>query len=121
MNDQPLAEDRPPADMAVLVRRCRPISRWELPALRPASVRFSVYQGKLSASLAELLASQNQEIIQYQRRESQRLGYNIGSARAAEEWFEKYFPAWVREQRQLIDQVLDQSFRSLKLNSEKYE
>jgi hypothetical protein len=61
---------------------------------------------EISAPIAELQASQVEEIAKYKWFESQRLGTDIGWTRASNEWFEKHFGDWVREQRRLIDEAL---------------
>jgi hypothetical protein len=68
---------------------------------------------ELSAPIAELLASQNDEAAQYKWIESQRLGYDIGWARASDEWFEKHFADWVQAQRRVIDEALSMTDDSL--------
>jgi hypothetical protein len=59
-----------------------------------------------STPLAELLASQNEEIAKHKWLVSQRLGADVGWARASEEWFEKHLADWVQAQRRLIDEAL---------------
>ena len=55
---------------------------------------------------AELLASQEAAIAQYQWMERARTGSDIGRDRAAREWFEKHFAEWAQAERQAIDQLL---------------
>ena len=60
----------------------------------------------LPASLAYLLRSQQDEIDTYKWIESEWIGCDIGWKRAADEWFDRHFPAWARDQRRLIDEAL---------------
>ena len=70
------------------------------------------YNYEISVPIAELLTSQNKEIAKYKWFESQRLGHDIGLARASEEWFEKHFADWVRDQRRVIDEALSMTDQS---------
>ncbi|MEI6082821.1 MAG: hypothetical protein WCS70_00815 [Verrucomicrobiota bacterium] len=73
---------------------------------------------EISVPIAELQASQTEEITKYKWFESQRLGADIGWTRAADEWFEKHFADWVREQRRLIDEALSMTDESLGATSD---
>lgn len=73
---------------------------------------------EISAPIAELQASQIEEIAKYKWFESQRLGADIGWVRASDEWFEKHFGDWVREQRRLIDEALSMTDESLGVTSD---
>ena len=73
---------------------------------------------EISEPIAELLASQNEEIAKYRWLESQLKGHDIGWARASNEWFEKHFTDWAREQRRLVDDDLSMTDESLGMTSE---
>lgn len=75
------------------------------------------YEFEISAPIAELMTSQNEEIAKYQRLESQRLGIDIGWRRAADEWFEKHFVDWARTQRRVIDETLSMTDGSVEMTS----
>ena len=75
------------------------------------------YEYDISAPIAELLASQNEEIAKYKRLESQRRGTALDWPKASAEWFEKHFADWAREQRRLVDADLSMTDESLGLTS----
>jgi hypothetical protein len=60
----------------------------------------------ISDPFAVLLQSQQDEIAMYKWTESERAGFDIGWKRASDEWFDRHFPAWAREQYRLIDEAL---------------
>ena len=76
-----------------------------------------IYEYEISAPIAELLASQNEEIAKYKRLESQRLGTAMDWTKASNEWFEKHFADWAKEQRRLVDADLSMTDESLGLTS----
>lgn len=67
------------------------------------------YEYDISAPIAELLASQNEEIAKYKRLESQRRGTALDWPKASAEWFEKHFTDWAREQRRRVDVELSRT------------
>ena len=71
------------------------------------------YEYEISTPIAELITSQNEEIAKYKRLESQRLGAAIDWSRASDEWFEKHFAAWAREQRRVIEETLSLADESI--------
>ena len=52
------------------------------------------------------MTAQNEAVEKYRRLESRQKGHDIGWRRASDEWLEKHFPDWAREQRRLIDDAL---------------
>ena len=57
---------------------------------------------------AELLASQEAAIAQYQLNARQKAGTDMDRDQAAQEWFEKHFAEWAQAERRVIDQLLRQ-------------
>jgi hypothetical protein len=56
--------------------------------------------------LAELLASQREEIAKHKWIESEKAGRDIGWPRASAEWFQNHFSDWIRAQQRAIDETL---------------
>jgi len=79
-------------------------------------VKFNNYE--ISAPIAELQASQVEEIAKYKWFESQRVGTDIGWIKASDEWFAKHFADWVREQRRVIDEALSMTDESLGMTND---
>ena len=76
------------------------------------------YDNIISEPVAELMASQNEEVAKYRLLESQLKGHDIGWKQASDEWFEKHFADWARGQRRMIDKDLSMTDESLGITSE---
>ena len=76
------------------------------------------YDYIISVPIAELLTSQNEEIAKYRWLESKLKRHDIGWQMAADEWFEKHFIDWAREQRRLVDKALSMTDESLGIRSD---